>query len=62
MLEIEELLSMEIEEIMKEIEELIIKMISLKEGKAKSDPGVITVNRELKEFADNFQEMIKQLL
>jgi len=48
----------EIEELLKQIEELRAKMIKVQEDKAYSDPAVIAVSQELDEVLDKYQNLI----
>ena len=48
----------EIEELLKQIEELRAKMIKIQEGKAYSDPEVIAVSQELDEVLDKYMNLI----
>ncbi|WP_308892718.1 aspartyl-phosphate phosphatase Spo0E family protein [Candidatus Desulfosporosinus nitrosoreducens] len=48
----------EIEELLKRIEELRLKMIRIKEGKAFSDPEVLAASQDLDAVLDDYQEML----
>ena len=48
----------ELEELIKQIEELRSNMIRIKEGKSYTDPEVITASQELDVVLDKYQEMI----
>ncbi|MDQ7092954.1 aspartyl-phosphate phosphatase Spo0E family protein [Desulfosporosinus sp. PR] len=52
------LLKSEIEELLKRIEELRLKMIRIKEGKAFSDPEVLAASQDLDAVLDDYQEML----
>ncbi len=48
----------ELEELIKQIEELRSTMIKLKEGKSYTDPEVITASQMLDAVLDKYQEML----
>lgn len=48
----------ELEELIKQIEELRIKMIKIKEGKSYSDLEVVASSQELDIVLDRYQEML----
>ena len=48
----------ELEELIKQIEELRSTMIKLKEGKSYTDPKVITASQMLDAVLDKYQEML----
>ena len=48
----------ELEELIKQIEELRLSMIKIKEGKSYTDPEVIVASKELDAVLDKYQEML----
>ncbi|HZK85622.1 MAG TPA: aspartyl-phosphate phosphatase Spo0E family protein [Desulfosporosinus sp.] len=48
----------EIEELIKQIEELRLNMIKVKEGRAYTDPEVLAISQELDNVLDKYQEML----
>lgn len=48
----------ELEELIKQIEELRLSMIKIKEGKSYTDPEVIVASQELDAVLDKYQEML----
>ena len=49
----------EIQELIKQIEELRLNMIKIKEGKSNSDPEVLTASRELDEVINKYMKKIE---
>lgn len=47
----------EIEELIKQIEELRLNMIKAKEGRSYTDPEVVSTSQALDEVLDKYQEM-----
>ena len=47
-----------IEELKKQIEELRLNMIKVKEGKSYTDPEVVAVSQELDAVLDKYQEVV----
>ena len=48
----------ELEELIKQIEELRLSMIKIKEGKSYMDPEVVAASQELDTVLDKYQEML----
>ena len=48
----------ELEELIKQIEELRLRMIKTKEGKSYTDPEVITASQELDGVLNKYQDMM----
>ena len=48
----------ELEELIKQIEELRLRMIKTKEGKSYTDPEVITARQELDGVLNKYQDMM----
>lgn len=48
----------ELEELLKQIEELRLSMIKIKEGKSFADPEVITASQMLDAVLNKYQEML----
>lgn len=51
----------ELEELIKQIEELRLSMIKIKEGKSFTDPEVITVSQMLDVVLDKYQDMLMKI-
>ena len=49
-----------LKELIKEIEELRLSMIKIKEGKSYTDPEVIAASQTLDAVLDKYQEMIEK--
>lgn len=49
-----------LKELIKQIEELRLNMIKIKEGKSYTDPEVIAASQELDAVLDMYQEMLKK--
>jgi len=50
----------EIEELIKQIEELRLSMIKIKEGKTYTDPKVVAASQELDTVLNKYQEMLRK--
>ena len=48
----------ELEELIKQIEELRLRMIKIKEGRSYTDPEVITASQELDAVLNKYHEMM----
>jgi len=51
----------ELEELIRQIEELRLSMIKIKEGKSYTDPEVITASQMLDAVLDKYQEMLMRI-
>jgi len=51
----------ELEELIRQIEELRLSMIKIKEGKSYTDPEVITASQMLDAVLDKYQEMLMKI-
>jgi len=51
----------ELEELIKQIEELRLNMIKIKEGKSYTDPGVVAASQELDAVLNKYQEMLMKI-
>ena len=51
----------ELEELMKQIEELRLNMIKIKEGKSFTDPEVVAVSQELDAVLDKYQGILMKI-
>ncbi|MGC7871332.1 Spo0E family sporulation regulatory protein-aspartic acid phosphatase [Desulfosporosinus sp. SYSU MS00001] len=50
----------EIDELIKQIEELRLNLINTKEGRAYTDPVVVTASQELDEVLNRYQELLME--
>lgn len=51
----------ELEELIKQIEELRASMVKIKEGRSYTDPEVITASQMLDAVLDKYQEMLMKI-
>ena len=51
----------ELEELIKQIEELRLSMIKIKEGKSYTDPEVISASQMLDAVLDKYQDMLMKI-
>jgi hypothetical protein len=51
----------ELEELIKQIEELRLNMIKIKEGKSYTDPEIIVAGQELDAVLDKYQVMLMKI-
>ena len=51
----------ELEKLMKQIEELRLNMIKIKEGKSFTDPEVVAVSQELDAVLDKYQVILMKI-
>ena len=53
-------MSVKINELIKQIEELRLALVRIKVGRAYTDPEVVTASQKLDEVLNKYQELMKQ--